>query len=328
MSTILAKDEITTLRALLTGKAASRLKYAAADLKTVPSDGTGEFTAIVSTFGPPADSQGDVIADGAFDKSIADWRARGRYPAVWWSHGTEDPANAIGIVTSLQTTKAGLLVSGRLAIDESDRARIVYEGMLGGRITEFSIGYAVVKEHKDKAAGYKVLDEVELLEISIVWAGANRFTQLLEVKGLKDQPRNERGRWAAELADLNQRLDQIEARVPSGDVVDAFVAWSREQDRAEAEAERILHHADAGDVETTPVPRLDPHTMCEVGPGSYADQDARRREAGEQAFLDVRRIGCGNRNLVGHESNAPGDLASGEVPTIPRPARGASARES
>ncbi len=78
-------------------------------------------------------------------------------------YSTDDPANAIGVLTSMQTLDSGLLVSGQLSIDESERAMVIYSAMLDGRISEWSVGYAILAEHFDKANGWNSLDEAELL---------------------------------------------------------------------------------------------------------------------------------------------------------------------
>src|SRR6185436_16822767 len=75
-----------------------RRKFATATVKRSPTDGSGRFTAIVSTFGPPPDAQGDVISPGAFLKSIADWRARDVRPTVCWGHDYKNPSAAISLI--------------------------------------------------------------------------------------------------------------------------------------------------------------------------------------------------------------------------------------
>jgi Caudovirus prohead serine protease len=61
---------------------------------------------------------------------------------------------------------------------------VVYRGMLENRIREWSISYGVVRQHLGEWEGKTVnfLDEVDILEISSVWAGANPFTETVEVK--------------------------------------------------------------------------------------------------------------------------------------------------
>jgi hypothetical protein len=60
----------------------------------------------------------------------------------------------------------------------------VYEGLLGNRIREWSIAYGINKAREDTWNGEHVryLDELELLEISAVYSGANRFTRTVEVR--------------------------------------------------------------------------------------------------------------------------------------------------
>jgi hypothetical protein len=165
-----------------------RTKTAPLALKSAPTDGSGSFTAVVSTFGPPPDAQGDVIAVGAFDRSIAEWRRRRNWPVVWWMHHYDDPQNAVGKVTSMQATNREVIVRARLDL-ASDRAQKVYEGMLTDRLREFSIGYGVHAEHYDFGMKANVIDELEVIEISIVHSGANRHTQLLEIKSAPTRAR-------------------------------------------------------------------------------------------------------------------------------------------
>jgi HK97 family phage prohead protease len=158
-----------------------RTKFATVRLKTTPTDGSGTFTAIVSTIGGEADAQNDIIAAGAYDKTIREWRAKRNLPTIWWMHGYEDPINAIGKLTDIRVEGDELLVSGKLDL-ANVRAQNVYEGMLTGKLNEFSIGYAVRAEHFDKALSANVITDLELLEVSVVFAGANRHTELVSVK--------------------------------------------------------------------------------------------------------------------------------------------------
>src|SRR6266545_2410417 len=111
-----------------------RTKTVRAAITKAPTDGSGTFAALVSTFGGPPDTQGDVISPGAYNRTIAEAKANhpGELWPVWYQHGYENPANAVGIITDAATTGEGLVVAGRLAIDKNKRAMDVYEGLLGG----------------------------------------------------------------------------------------------------------------------------------------------------------------------------------------------------
>jgi HK97 family phage prohead protease len=233
------------------------IKYLSAKIKQSPTDGSGRFVAVVSTFGPPPDTQGDIVTPGAFRASIAE--ASVKYPgALWpifWMHKYDSPENVIGVVVAAAETGEGLVIEGQLDLD-SERAMHVYEGLLGNRIREWSIAYAINKAREDTWEGEHVryLDELELLEISAVYSGANRFTRTVEVRS---RPTTSSSDATAkmdgdsyepdELALVNARLDAIASKERPRDpavakAVDQLVLEVREEmvreslDRAEQAA--------------------------------------------------------------------------------------------
>jgi HK97 family phage prohead protease len=196
------------------------VKYLSAKIKQSPTDGSGRFVAVVSTFGPPPDTQNDIVSPGAFRASIGE--ASVKYPgALWpifWMHRYDDPENVIGVVVAAAETSEGLVIEGQLDLD-NERAMNVYEGLLGNRIREWSIAYGINKAREDTWNGEHVryLDELELLEISAVYSGANRFTRTIEVRS---RPFTTSGSNATatldgdsyepdEIALINARLDQL-----------------------------------------------------------------------------------------------------------------------
>jgi hypothetical protein len=114
--------------------------------------------------------------------------------------------------------------------------------MLEDRIREWSIGFSVIDEHEGDWEGKSVnyLDRVELLEVSAVWSGANRFTQTLAVKNnatasaTTTWTNTPAPRRTADpvLAHYKSLLDGLETRKsyagPAVDV-DAFVTQVREE---------------------------------------------------------------------------------------------------
>ena len=234
-------------------------KYVTAQIKQSPTDGSGRFTAFVSPFGPPPDTFGDIISPGAYEGTIM--QATIEYPGelwtIWYNHQYTDPANAIGVVTAAAESSQGLVIEGQLNLD-SERAMIVYEAMLKGVLREFSIGYGVVAYHRGtwQDQSVRFLDELELLEISVVWKGAAFGTRLIEVRS---QPTttstgaNATATWTnvpepeSELKAVNARIDAIASGEKPRDpavvnLVDALIHDVREElvreslDRAEAAA--------------------------------------------------------------------------------------------
>lgn len=133
------------------------------EVKNVQEDGT--FQGMASTFDREPDSYGDVVAKGAFQKSLmAGGRNRnGQIPM----HLNHDSSKIPGIWEQVYETEQGLSVSGRLAI-KTNLGRDVYELLKIGAKLSLSIGYSVVDFSYDRLTKIRTLKEVELFEISIV----------------------------------------------------------------------------------------------------------------------------------------------------------------
>jgi HK97 family phage prohead protease len=121
------------------------------------TDGAG-IEGYASVFGLP-DQGGDVVAPGAFAASV---RA-GRRVAMLWQH---NPAEVIGVWETVAEDSIGLRVKGRL-LPEVARAREAAALVAAGAIDGLSIGYRVKRAARD-AEGRRVLQEVELWEVSLV----------------------------------------------------------------------------------------------------------------------------------------------------------------
>jgi HK97 family phage prohead protease len=183
------------------------LRTKAANISVVPTALKGEVEALVSTYGPPPDAMGDIIEPGAWDASIADWGARGSTPSIFFNHGVDDPINALGWMTEMRSTPRGLLIKAQLDIDGSERAAIVFDAMRRGRLREWSVGYAVLAQEPTIYMGQpaNLLTEVELLEASVVWSGANRFTETVSVKHANPSEDHDEIRHA-----LVRQLDELQ----------------------------------------------------------------------------------------------------------------------
>ena len=150
-------------------------------IKFSPSSEAGQFTAYGSTFNGAPDAYGDVIAPGAFAKSIAAHRASGTAPALLWSH---DQSLPIGVMTQLFEDSKGLRVNGQLALDV-EKGRDAYALMKLGALS-LSIGYQVVDSVSLGRRG-RQLNEIKLFEISAVAIPANSSAKIISVKVATDQ---------------------------------------------------------------------------------------------------------------------------------------------
>lgn len=180
-------------------------------LKSAPvqfkSDGAaltdgGEFEAIVSVF-DNADSWGDVVRSGAFEQTIAEWKASPNTLPVLWSHRMDDPSFNIGEILDIAELAAGadaipewvdpfvkehggLWVRGRVDTgdDASPIAKHALRLMKARRVTQFSYAYDELEAGWAKAAGDSAWEirKVKLYEISPTQVGANELTELLAAK--------------------------------------------------------------------------------------------------------------------------------------------------
>lgn len=139
------------------------------------SDGL-EIAGYASLFGK-RDQGGDVVQAGAYARSLARLAAEGRRVKMLWQH---DPAQPIGIWDEVREDGRGLWVKGRL-LPEIGKGREAAALIAAGAIDGLSIGYRTVRAGKE--AGGRVLQELELWEVSLVTFPMLREARLGAVKG-------------------------------------------------------------------------------------------------------------------------------------------------
>ncbi len=144
------------------------------ECKFASGDDDATFTGLASTYS--RDMHNDVVAPGAFAKTLAEHKASGTRPALLWSH---DPSEPIGVIDDLEEGPDGLRIKGRLA--DTARARdaraLAKMGALGG----LSIGYRTRKATAG-ADGSRIIVDLQLFEISFVATPANPGARLATIK--------------------------------------------------------------------------------------------------------------------------------------------------
>lgn len=144
-------------------------------IKAVGEDGI--FCGYASVFGR-VDHHNEIVARGAFTRTLTAWQKAGRMPAMLWMHDTTQP---IGLWLQLQEDPNGLAVEGKLAL-RTRRGAEAYELLKLGALTGLSIGYRVVKSRIDSAKNARILSELDLFEISLVTFPANEAARIIAVK--------------------------------------------------------------------------------------------------------------------------------------------------
>lgn len=140
-------------------KQAPETKTVALDLKAV--DDEGRFEGYASVFGE-VDLGQDVVSAGAFTKSL-----KARPAARVKLLRQHDQSEPIGVFSDIVEDAKGLRVKGKLIL-ETAKGRETHALMKAGALDGLSIGYATKSARYDKAKGVRMLDEVELHEISVV----------------------------------------------------------------------------------------------------------------------------------------------------------------
>lgn len=151
-----------------------------APLKIKAVEETGEFSGYGSVFGVE-DSYGDVVVQGAFAESLAEWGAKGRMPSLLWQHNMQEP---IGVYTEMREDSEGLYVEGRLLVDDDPLAKRAHAHLKAGSISGLSIGYSLPGDgwRYDTDKDIFVLEKIDLWEVSLVTFPANDEARVDQVK--------------------------------------------------------------------------------------------------------------------------------------------------
>ena len=142
---------------------------------------SGEFEGYGSTFGGEPDAYGDVIAAGAYEDSLANHKAKGTMPKLFWQHNSAEP---IGKWQDAKEDDHGLLLKGKLNMDVQ-RGREAYALLKAGDIDGLSIGYRIKEYSVDTDSGIWTLEKLDLIEVSVVSVGANDNAVVQSVKAAK-----------------------------------------------------------------------------------------------------------------------------------------------
>ncbi|SAK65467.1 phage-like protein [Caballeronia pedi] len=160
------------------GKGGYKVRAFDLDVKAVNDE--GQFSGYGSVFGN-VDSYGEIVAPGAFDKSLAELKSSGRALPILWQHDSYTP---IGSWSGLKEDDHGLFGDGDLWLDDAPNAKIAYRGMKAKAITGLSIGYYVINASYNEKTGVRTLNELDLVEISIVTNPANSDARIEAVKSV------------------------------------------------------------------------------------------------------------------------------------------------
>lgn len=141
----------------------------------------GVFVGLGSVFGN-IDGGMDIVAPGAFGKSLQAWKAKGRMPAMLYQHRQGEP---IGKYNRMDESADGLVLEGQLAL-KTQRGAETYELMKMGALTGLSIGGLPVDTDYNAKSDVRTIKEFDLFEVSVVTFPMNDAARISAVKSIEE----------------------------------------------------------------------------------------------------------------------------------------------
>ena len=158
-------------------------------IKSELKEDGGIVKGYASTWTREPDAYGDVVAPGAFAKSLDRWKAlntEGKYIPLLWGHDTEDPKSNIGRVVDAIEDERGLFVTAEFDA-ENEKAQYVRKLVQEGRVYQFSFAFEIREQGTiELEDGRKAneLRDLELFEVSLVQIPANQHATVEEIKSI------------------------------------------------------------------------------------------------------------------------------------------------
>lgn len=188
-------------------------------VKAGPDDGLkeGEFLVYPSTFTREPDAYGDVVAKGAFERTIKEWADSGNVLPGLFGHRMDDPDFFVAGAIEMGEDDHGWWVKGEFDMD-SPKGAHVYRLVKGRRLSQLSFAYDVREDGVvEVAEGQKAneLRDLKVYEFSFVPVGANQDTSVVAIKGITDGLKAGRTISAKNESALREARDSIDSVLSS-----------------------------------------------------------------------------------------------------------------
>ena len=199
------------------------------------SSSVGTFEGYASVWGS-VDLGGDMIARGAYTKTLDEWHNKGQLPQLLYYHNDQV---IIGDWLEMREDDKGLFVKGQLWVKGDLRieaAVMAYNVLRGTSVKGLSIGYRAkdydIQEQID-GSQIRLLKEIELFEVSIAPYSMEPKAKVHAVKSLTDEDGQILTKREVEKVLRDAKLSRRQAKAFIGGGYDALVR--DEQDRIEVE---------------------------------------------------------------------------------------------
>ncbi|VWX51767.1 HK97 family phage prohead protease [Novosphingobium sp. 9U] len=155
----------------------------------------------------------DIIAPGAFAKTISEHKAAGSSVAMFFNHDAY--SMPIGKWVSLEEDDYGLKVAGEFL--DTTGGRDAYAAVKAGAVTGLSIGYIATGYEID--GNTRTITEAKLIEISVVTFPCNDLARVSSVKNKEDDMTDED--FLAKLDELGVEAEDAKALLAKRNKADA-----------------------------------------------------------------------------------------------------------
>ena len=147
------------------------------------SDAEGTFEGIASPNDGIPDSDGDIIAPGAFDESLTR-RGPGLKNRVGllWEHNRR---HTFGSILELRKVDRGLYVKGKCTLGAT-AGRDAHAFIKDGAVDQMSVGFIPIDQVYDPNTGINTITKANLFEISLTAFPANSGAVITAVKSIRD----------------------------------------------------------------------------------------------------------------------------------------------
>lgn len=143
---------------------------------------TGEFTCYGNVKGN-VDHALDRTLDGAYEDSIAQHKAKGTMPKMFWMHNPY--GLPVGVWMDMKEDSKGLWMKGRLS--NTTMGRDIDTLAKDGALDSFSIGYVVVEERWNSEKRCNDLIKLDIREVSWVTFACNEESLLQDIKSKMEE---------------------------------------------------------------------------------------------------------------------------------------------
>lgn len=203
-------------------------------VKAGPDDGLeeGQFIVYPSTFTREPDSYGDVVAKGAFEETLEEWKESGNTIPGLYGHRLDDPDYFVAGALDSGEDEHGWWVKGEFDLD-SPKGPQVYRLVKGRRLNQLSFAFDVLDAGPVELEDGRKANELRKLkvyEFSFVPIGANQDTSVVAVKALADAAAAE---YKAGRVLAQKHIDSLRsAQEAIGEVIKAAEAKPEDQEKA------------------------------------------------------------------------------------------------